>query len=179
MFRELRQPIFHVANWSVMNIYNFKKNQSILAEIMSQVPAIAQTPGATGRFRPPPSTALVPLERLDADNRPGFRPDSLEVRRFGNEARRGYRQDLEPGFGDGPRRQGVVLEPAGSSLLSPSQAAGDSRFAVQSYFQAQDLQGEGRSQAGQILAKGHEAYRRAGAEPSEQPAPAQVVSLKV
>ena len=36
-----------------------------------------------------------------------------------------------------------------------------------------------KSQAGQILAKGHEAYRRAGAEPSEQPAPAQVVSLKV
>ena len=149
---------------------------------MNQLPAIVPGSGVKPPLRPG-ATALVPLEPTRGPALPqGPLADRFEVQRAGAEARRGFGRDGGPLLEERRGETGFVLAPReafGGEAFGHGATVqrGNSGLAAQIYAQGRPEAGaEARSQA---LAQGSEAYRRAGAEPSLRPEPAQLFNLSV
>ena len=146
---------------------------------MNQLPAISGNPPPLR----PGATALVPLEPARGPALPqGPLADRFEVQRAGADARRGFARDGGPLLEGHRGEAGFVLAPhrdfGGSDFGggAPVQR-GNSGLAAQLYAQSRP---EGGPEAGEpALAQGSEAYRKAGAEPSLRPEPAQLFNLSV
>ena len=142
---------------------------------MSQVPAIVPSAAAKLPVRPPQASALVPLDAESA--RRGALEADFEIRRGDAEARRSRGQVLAPLVDERPLARSFVLQPRRGYGEYARINEGDSRLAAQILGQPDN---DGPRQAdSRLLAQGSEAYRKAGAEPSLRPEPAQLVSLKV
>ena len=142
---------------------------------MSQVPAIVPSAAAKLPVRPPQASALVPLESQSV--RRGQPVADFEIRRDGAEARRSRGQVLAPLVDERPLARSFVLQPRRGYGDYARVNESDSRLAAQILGQP-EIDAPERADP-RLLAQGAEAYRRAGAEPSLQPQPAQLVSLRV
>ncbi len=142
---------------------------------MNQVPAIIPTASAKLPVRPPQASALVPLDAESA--RRGLPEADFQIRRGGAEARRSRGQVLAPLVDERPLDRSFVLQPRRGYGDYARVGEGDSRLAAQILGQA-EIEVPERADP-RLLAQGSEAYRRAGAQPSLRPEPAQLVSLKV
>lgn len=142
---------------------------------MNQLPAIVPGPGTKLPLR---SGALVPLQPARGPALPeGPLAERFEVQRAGADARRGFGRDGGPLLEERHGETGFVLAPRGEVTRGAPVQRGNSRLAAQIY--AQDRLDAGPEARGQALAQGSEAYRKAGAEPSLQPEPAQLFNLSV
>ena len=147
---------------------------------MNQLPAIPPGSGAPGRTPPLRlgATALVPLQPA---RDPALPQEPLaggfEVRRAGAEARRGFGRDAGPLLEERRGETGFVLAPASEVARSAPPQRSHSRLAAQIY--SQSLSDAGPETRNQALAQGSEVYRKAGAEPSLRPGPAQLFNLSV
>lgn len=142
---------------------------------MNQLPAIS---GNQPPLRPG-ATALVPLEPARGPALPqGPLADRFEVQRAGADARRGFARDGGPLLEGHRGEAGFVLAPRSDLEGGGARVQrGNSGLAAQLYAQSRP---EGGPEAGgQALARGSEAYRKAGAEPSLRPEPAQLFNLSV
>lgn len=144
---------------------------------MNQLPAIVPGPGGKPPLRPG-ATALVPLEPTRGPALPqGPLADRFQVQRAEADTRRGFGRDGGPLLEERRGETGFVLAPRGAWAEGAPVQRGNSRLAAQIYAQSRPEAGpEGRIQA---LAQGSEAYRKAGAEPSLRPEPAQLLNLSV
>ncbi len=144
---------------------------------MNQLPAIVPGPGA----KLPPrtgTTALVPLQPARGPALPeGPLAERFEVQRAGADARRGFARENGPRLDEGRGETGFVLAPRGEVLNGVPLQRGNSGLAAQVY--AQDRPDAWPEAHGGALAQGSEAYRKAGAEPSLRPEPAQLFNLSV
>lgn len=141
---------------------------------MNQLPAISGNPPPLR----PGATALVPLEPARGPALPqGPLADRFEVQRAGADARRGFARDGGPLLEGHRGEAGFVLAPHRDFGGGAPVQRGNSGLAAQLYAQSRP---EGGPEAGaQALAQGSEAYRKAGAEPSLRPEPAQLFNLSV
>lgn len=142
---------------------------------MSQVPAIVPSAAAKLPVRPAQASALVPLESQSV--RRGLPEADFEIRRDGAEARRSRGQVLAPLVDERPLARSFVLQPRRGYGDYARVGEGDSRLAAQIFGQP-EIEAPERADP-RLQAQGAEAYRKAGAEPSLRPEPAQLVSLKV
>ncbi len=144
---------------------------------MNQLPAIVPGPGA----KLPPrtgATALVPLQPARGPALPeGPLAERFAVQRAGADARRGFGRDSGPLLEERRGETGFVLAPRGEVAGGTAVQRGSSGLAAQVF--AQDRPEAGPEARGRALAQGSEAYRKAGAEPSLRPEPAQHFNLSV